>query len=96
MGTSFLCVFWYLTLYRKLVPFSIPKGIIVYTKYYTLSSAGQQYNKKEQHYVEIPKTCQIILLILGISMISYGAVRGEAATVLGKAIKLCLECVGIG
>ena len=40
------------------------------------------------------KTCQIILLILGVSMISYGAVRG--ATVLGKAIKLCLECVGIG
>ena len=35
------------------------------------------------------KTCQIILLILGVSMISYGAVRG-------KAIKLCLECVGIG
>ena len=37
------------------------------------------------------KTCQIILLILGVSMISYGAVRGEAATVLGKAIKLCLS-----
>ncbi|MDD6155871.1 MAG: CD1871A family CXXC motif-containing protein [Lachnospiraceae bacterium] len=42
------------------------------------------------------KTYQIILLILGISMISYGAARGEAATVLSKAIKLCLECVGIG
>ena len=42
------------------------------------------------------KMSQTILLITGIAMISYGAVRGEAATVLGKAIKLCLECVGIG
>jgi len=29
-------------------------------------------------------------------MMGYGTVRGEAAAVLGKAIKLCLECVGIG
>ena len=42
------------------------------------------------------KTWQSILLILGVSMISYGAIRGEADTVLGKAIKKCLECVGIG
>ena len=42
------------------------------------------------------KTCQIILLILGVSMISYGAVRGEGGYRVGKAIKLCLECVGIG
>ena len=34
------------------------------------------------------KTCQIILLISGITMMSYGAVRGEAAVVLGKAIKI--------
>ena len=42
------------------------------------------------------KISQIALLITGITMVSYGAIRGEAASVLGKAIKLCLECVGIG
>ena len=39
---------------------------------------------------------QIALLITGIAMLCFGVWRGEAATVLSKAIKLCLECVGIG
>mgnify|MGYP004469737551 FL=1 len=42
------------------------------------------------------KISQFVMLITGIAMIGYGAVRGEADAVLGKAIKLCLECVGIG
>lgn len=42
------------------------------------------------------KISRFLLFITGIVMIGYGAVRGEAATVLSKAIKLCLECVGIG
>ena len=37
-----------------------------------------------------------VLLLAGITMMGYGVIRGEAAVVLGKAIKLCLECVGIG
>ena len=36
------------------------------------------------------------LLVAGVAMLCFGVWRGEAATVLSKAIKLCLECVGIG
>jgi len=36
------------------------------------------------------------LLAVGIGMLCYGVMRGEAAIVLAKAIKICLECVGIG
>ena len=39
---------------------------------------------------------QAALLVAGAAMLCYGTMRGEAATVLSKAIKLCLECVGIG
>ena len=39
---------------------------------------------------------QIALLMAGVAMLCFGVWRGEALTVLSKAIKLCLECVGIG
>ena len=39
---------------------------------------------------------QVLLLICGGAMLCYGVLRGEADTVLSKAIRLCLECVGIG
>ena len=39
---------------------------------------------------------QAVLLVVGIAMLCFGVWRGETATVLSKAIKLCLECVGIG
>ena len=39
---------------------------------------------------------QLVLLAVGIAMIGFGLWRGEADTVLSKAIRLCMECVGIG
>ena len=39
---------------------------------------------------------QVVLLVVGVAMLFYCIYRGEAAAVLSKAIKLCLECVGIG
>lgn len=44
----------------------------------------------------IRKKVSYATLILSIAFIFFGAYRGEASTVLSKAIRICLECVGIG
>lgn len=42
------------------------------------------------------KFFQIILFTGGILFIGIGIARGEAESVLIKAINICLECIGIG
>lgn len=39
---------------------------------------------------------QITLLTIAVMFVCIGAYRGEGETVFTKAIRLCLECVGIG
>ena len=39
---------------------------------------------------------QVILLGCGVAMLCLGIWRGEIDIVLSKAVRLCLECVGIG
>ena len=36
------------------------------------------------------------LLVVSAVMILIGVTQGQAAQVLAKAVKICLECVGIG
>lgn len=38
----------------------------------------------------------LALLLLSVAFVCCGAWRGEVETVLSKAIRLCMECVGIG
>ena len=37
-----------------------------------------------------------ILLCMGIAMMYFGYQRGEARVVMNKAIRVCMECIGIG
>ena len=38
----------------------------------------------------------IITALTGVAMMAFGVYRGEIDVVLIKAIKICLECIGIG
>ena len=37
-----------------------------------------------------------LLLAVSAALVVIGAAQGQAAQVLAKAVKICLECVGIG
>ena len=42
------------------------------------------------------KTVTAVLIGVGAVFLVLGVLRGEAQVVLAKAIRICLECIGIG
>ena len=38
----------------------------------------------------------VLLLVVSAGLVTAGVMRGEAVTVLTKAVNICLECIGIG
>lgn len=42
------------------------------------------------------KKLWMVVSIAGVVLMGFGIARGEVATVLKKAILICLECIGIG
>lgn len=64
-------------------------------------NSGENYSmlifKKIKKYLQDDKrTIPLLLLGIGIVFLLFGLYRGEAAIVLTKAIRICLECIGIG
>lgn len=39
---------------------------------------------------------RISLVLLSAALITAGLVTGETDTVMGKAVRICMECIGIG
>lgn len=54
------------------------------------------YNRGKDMIYEKRRNVGKLLLLISVAFIIYGAMRGEMDTVLAKAVKLCLECIGIG
>lgn len=45
---------------------------------------------------KLPPITGVLLAVAGIVMAAVGFCLGEADTVFMKAIRICLECIGIG
>lgn len=44
----------------------------------------------------VPRLCGAAVCAVGIGLMLFGAFRGEMNVVFQKAVKICLECIGIG
>lgn len=54
------------------------------------------YKNTKKYFDESYRVKPLILIGLGVLFITIGIYRGEVALVFTKAIRVCLECIGIG
>jgi hypothetical protein len=50
----------------------------------------------EKHFLIKKNIVAIFLILVGIGLIVFGVSSGQATSVLNKARRICLECIGIG
>ena len=60
-----------------------------------MSSKGQREGR-EGGELKRRRMAGAALLLAACGSVLYGLLRGEAALVLGKAVNICLECIGLG
>lgn len=46
--------------------------------------------------IAIPRWVGLLTAAIGVGCMAFGIYRGEMTVVMEKAIKICLECIGIG
>lgn len=42
------------------------------------------------------QAAQLLLAVCGIAFMALGAVQGGYQTTMAKAVRICMECIGIG
>lgn len=54
------------------------------------------FKKISRDFQENNKIIPLLLVGIGVVFIALGVYRGEVALVFTKAVRICLECIGIG
>ena len=65
-------------------------------EYFFNKGDSEQLGKEGIVKQRVPLWVTIVLIFASIACMAFGIYRGEADTVLTKAINICMECIGLG